>query len=258
MSVAQFRPRFRAPALLVRGEDSPIEIEVWNSVGVQEPTSGSVTIVDASGAVIVSDQALTVDTDTKRAGTVIDSTDLPSTLSFSDRWRVTWTMVLAGETVKFKQDAQLILNAWYPTVTPADLMNASPTLGSAFDLDNPDDVEALSKYIQSAVELAQGRLVSNGKRAWLIFDPWRLNEYVTNVTLGRIYRSNLFDTEPSTVAAIEKLAIHHEGLAASSWAEMGFTYDASQAGLGESVKPAQGPAPIRIGRTRSVGVGFWR
>ena len=75
----RWRPRIDMPFLFVRGSDSYVELEVWGPSGIQEPTSGTLTVYDSDDTVIVNAQALSVDTTTKRAYTTVLAASLPST-----------------------------------------------------------------------------------------------------------------------------------------------------------------------------------
>ena len=245
----RWTPRIRAPLLFVRGQDSYVELpEVWSASGVQEPTSGTLTVYDDDDTVIVNAAALTVADG--RASCTVAAATLPATLELSDAWRASWAISLGGESATFHQDAQLIRRPWRATVTQGDVLSASPQLRNSYDPSNPDDNAALDEVVQAAIEDAQGRLVGNGMRPWLIFDPWRLNRYVVEVVLGRIFRSHLFDQDPANFAALDKLATHHEDAAESAWGAMNFRYDALETGAGGEQVQARGPASIRIGITR--------
>lgn len=246
----RWRPRIDMPLLLVRGADSYVELEVWSPSGIQEPTSGTLSIYSSDDTVIVNAQAISVDATTKRAYTTILAASLPSTLEFSDGWRAAWALSLAGESATFHQDAQLIQRPWRPTVTQGTILSASPKLAASYNPSNVEDNEALDAVLQSAIEETQGRLVGAGRRPWLIFDPWRVNAYVVQLTLGRIFRSHLFDGEPANFSAHDKLATHHEEAAESAWTGMNFRYDIAETGKGGDAVQKAGPPSIRLGMTR--------
>ena len=246
----RWTPRIRAPLLFVRGADSYVELEVWGPDGIQEPTSGTLTVYDADDTVIVNAQAVSVDTNTKRAYTTVAAASLPSTLEFSDSWRVVWAMSLAGESASFHQDAQLIRRPWRASVTQGDLLSASPQLRNSYNSENVDDNRALADILYAVVEETQGRLVGAGSRPWLIFDVWRINSYVIQAALARIFRSHLFDQDPSNFTALDKLATSHEDAAETAWAGMNFRYDKAETGKGGEQEQKQGPATIRLGITR--------
>lgn len=244
----RWTPRIRAPLLFVRGADSYVELEVWSASGRQEPTSGTLTVYDGDDTVIINAQAVVV-SGGKATATVL-AASLPATLELSDSWRAAWALSIGGESATFHQDAQLIRRPWRASVTPGDVLSASPQLRNSYDPNNSDDNEAMSEIIQAAVEDAQARLVGNGMRPWLIFDPWRLNRYVIEVVLGRIFRSHLFDQDPANFAALDKLAQRHEDAAESAWGSMNFRYDVLESGKAAEQAPARGPAVIRLGITR--------
>lgn len=244
----RWTPRIRAPLLFVRGQDSYVELEVWSSSGRQAPTSGTLTVYDGDDTVIINAQAIT-EADGKATCTVL-AASLPATLELSDSWRAAWALSLGGESATFHQDAQLIRRPWRHTVTQGDLLAASPQLRNSYNPDEPDDNAALAEIIQAAVEDTQARLVGNGMRPWLIFDPWRLNRYVVDVALGRIFRSHLFDQDPANFTALDKLAQRHEESAETAWAGMNFRYDVLETGKAAEQAPARGPAVIRLGITR--------
>lgn len=244
-------PRIRGPALFTRGRASTVELEVWSETGLQEPTSGTITVYSEDDTVIVSAQAVTVSTSTLRAVATIASGSLPSTLQFSDCWRVEWSLLLAGETVLFHQDAQLIRHAWTPYITPSDLIAACQPLSQSYNLGNSDDCKALSEVIRAGVEDVQAQMCSAGRRPWLIFDGWKVNRYAVVTILARLVRGMLLDQNPANFTALDKLATTWEEEAVKRWSEMSFRYDEGQSGVGgEQVQKSGGSPTIRIGITR--------
>lgn len=249
MARRTWTPRFRAPLLLVRGRDTYVELEVWGPSGLQPASAGTITIYNEEDAVIVNGQALSQDAD-GASYTTITASVLPSTLPLSQFWRAEWVLTLAGQSEVFHQDAQLIRRAWSPSVCADDLLAASPQLGNSFNTDKSADNAALAKVIQGAAYDLQVALVSAGKRPWLILEPWKLNAYLVQAALGRVYRSHLFDQDPANAAALDMLATHHEDAAEQLWGAMGFRYDAEETGLPASSTTRSGPPVIRLGVTR--------
>lgn len=241
-------PRIRCPLLFVRGQDSYVELEVWYSGGRQEPTSGTLTVYDDDDTVIVNAQAIVVANG--RATCTVLAASLPSTLELSESWRAVWALSLGGESASFSQDAQLIRRPYRSTVTQEDVLSASPQLRNSYSTSSQDDNEALYAVIQSTVDDAQSRLVSNGMRPWLIFDTWKLNKYVIQGALARIFRSHLFDQDPSNFSALDKLAETHETAAELAWGQMNFKYDVLETGQAGDAVQRKGPATIRLGITR--------
>lgn len=248
--MTRWTARFRGPAILVRGQDSVLSVELWGKSGIQEPDSGTITVYDSEDTVIVSAQAVTIDTDDHVVTATIDAGDLPSTLSFSDAWRVEWSFTIGSETVTFYQDAQLVRRRWTSSVVPDDLIRTAPQLSNAYDPDDPNDNEALEKIIRQASEDTQARLAGNGSRPSLIFDAWKLNSYTICVCLGRIFRAHEFDSDPANLSMLESLAAHFEEAAETAWAQMNFRYDSAETGKGGDQEQKRGPGIIRLGITR--------
>lgn len=246
----RWRPQISMPLLLVRGMDTYVELEVWGPTGIQEPTSGTISLYDGKGTAIVSTQALSVSSTTRRVYTTILAASLPATLDYSDTWRASWALSLAGESATFHQDAQLIARPWYPSLTLNQLTAASPKLRTIYDLDDPEDAQELDDVLQNAIEDTQLRLVGSGRRPWLIFDAWRINAYLTETVLGRIYRSLLLDGDPANFTAHDRLATKHEEAAELAWGAMNFKYDEEQTGKGDDATRAKGPPTVRLGITR--------
>lgn len=248
--MATWTPRIRGPLILIRGRDTYADLEVWNAGGVQEPTSGTITIYDANDAVIVDAQALSVNTTTRRAYTTIAAAALPGSLDLSDSWRAEWSILLAGETVKVHQDAQIVRRPWLPSVTPADLTAACPQLANSYDLTSADDCEALATVIEAATFDVQALVCAEGRRPWLIFDAWKLNRFTVLTVLGRVFRGATFDQESANAAAVDALATKYEDAAGNAWAAMSFKYDAAETGKGGDQAQKAGSPAIRIGITR--------
>lgn len=241
-------PRFRAPLILARAQDNAVSLEVWGPTGRQEPTSGTLSIYDADDTVIVNAAAITV-SGGKATYTVL-AASVPATLELSDSWRAVWSLSIGGNTEVFHQDAQLVRRAWRPSVTALDLFTASPQLRNSYNPDTTEDNQALYDILMAAIEDTQARLVENGMRPWLIFEQWRLNRYVVQLTLGRIYRSHLFDQASENTTQLDTLATHHEEDAEKAWDGMNFRYDSLETGKGSDMGQRKAPATIRIGITR--------
>lgn len=248
--MSAWTPRIRGPLILIRGRDTTVDLEVWGAIGVQEPSSGTITVYDASDTVIVNAQALSISSETGRAYTTIAAASLPSTLAFSESWRAEWSISLAGETIIVHQDAQLVRRPWLPAVTPADVIAACPQLANTYNLDDREDCSALATVIEAVAIDVQTMLCSEGRRPWLIFDAWKLNRFAVLTVLARLFRGLMFDQDASNTAALDTLATNYESEAASKWAAMSFKYDDAETGKGGDQAQKAGVASIRLGITR--------
>lgn len=166
-----------APYLIVRGTDTDITVGLEQYGAAVTVTSVSATVYDAQGNAI----GTYTDSNTTTPTVTVLGTDT-SGEELSERWRVDWT--LDGRVVQ--ASAQLVRYDWTPSLTDADLYRRAPALDPA----GPAPVSARSTFEPErleAVDCMRDRLMSAGRRPWLVVEPHRLREPLVLLALALIY-----------------------------------------------------------------------
>jgi len=163
-----YAARFAYPDYLQREADNSLAMPIYQGGAPATPTSGTVTVKDASGTLIVDAQVTPI------VGGVatyqILAATLPDTLPLSDGWMEVWALVLDGETLTFQRPAGLARTLLYPVVTDDDLLDEYTELRRW----QAEDRGSLDKYIEAAWKDIMGRLIEDGRRPYLVLSPYSL------------------------------------------------------------------------------------
>lgn len=215
--------RFLAPDYLVQGQANTITCPLWASGALVAPSSGTVSVYDASNTAIVSGAAVTVSgsvaTYTISAGT------LPTSLSRGMGWRVEWTLVVGGATVVYRNAAGLVRSLLAPVVTDADLYRREPALNPSAN--GPLTSETtFQAWLDEAWVTILGRLAGKGNLPHLVMEPSTLREPHLYLALSLIFEG--METRLPE-ANTEKATRYHERWE-KAWSELAFEYDSSDSG----------------------------
>lgn len=219
------RVSFRSEArdLLVRGVDTPVRLLPSRGGTALTPSSATVTLLDASGATLVSAATATC-ADGEAVYTVPGS--LTASLPLGDRWTLVWSCLLPGETTArtIRGGAALVRAVPHPVLASADVyrrVRALDPAGAAPMTSLPDLEPFLVDAWSSLVEL----LDSAELRPWLVIEPHQLREPHLLLTIARVWadeatRNNgVQDTADRALAAFE-----------ACWAGLALRYDRDDTG----------------------------
>lgn len=227
MGATRFTLRDASPVLIERGVAFVSRLAVYAN---QVPTAytGTYTLTDAGGNVVVTGAVSSDGTETTYGGSAGDTTDA---MAYSTRWRESWALLTAASpatTTTFTRDVWLVRSALQPTVTVDDLCRRHRDLR---DLVDGGDA-AIEGYIVEAWATIQGDLIKRGKRPSLIMESWALR------TL-HIYRALalLFVDASTRFAGTDRyadLAKDYEEKAGEEWNKgIRFEYDANEDGIAD-------------------------
>jgi hypothetical protein len=242
----RYQARFETPEFLERGRNNPIKCPVHaGASALVAPASGTVSVFDASGAVVVDAQAVAI------VGSQATYTVLSAALDdkpFGAGWRVEWALVIAGATHVFRNEALLCRRLLYPPVTEADLLRRHHDLGNLRESSRAsyqDEIDEAWVEIQNAI-------VEQGNRPNLIMSPAALRRHMMTRTLGIIYRG--FHHGTGDVKYLEA-ARDYEKQAADAWDTISWVYDRDEDGhdadsggrrVGRPVLSLSSPKPGRV------------
>jgi len=230
-----YQARFETVELLERGRDNPIRCRVYSGASaLAAPTSGTVSVYDATGTALVSAEAVTV-TNSIATYSIASATITSST--FGAGWRVEWTLVLAGVTHVFRNDAMLCRRILYNPVTEADLARRHHDLSNLRESSR----SSYEDEIDEAWVETQNDLIRRGNRPQLIMSPSALRDHVLQRTLALIYTGFWHGTGEERYLTI---AAAHDEKAKNAWTELSFVYDADEDGEDESGGDARVMRPV--------------
>lgn len=216
-STTSLTARFLLPDLLERGRANALSCPVWQDGALVAPSSGTVTIYDGAGEVVVSAAAVTV-----TASIATYSYTPASTVDYGEGWRVEWTLVISTVTHVFRQDAALVRVVLHSPITDADLFRRVSSLdpsGSA----PISSVADYQDYLDEAHTVIQGRLLAAGNRPNLILTPSALREVYLTLTLALIFED--FATKLND--AYSERATGYRQDYQEAWGDLRFSYASS-------------------------------
>jgi hypothetical protein len=223
-SASSLTARFLLPDQLERGRPNALSCPVWQDAALVAPSSGTVTIYDGGGAVLVSAAAVTV------TGSIATYSYTPAaTIPYGEGWRVEWSLVIAGVTHVFRNDGALVRVVLHSPITDADLFRRV----SALDPAGAAPISSVADYqdfLDEAHAVIQLRLITNGNRPNLILSPSALREAYITLALALIFGD--FETRLSETYA--ERASEYRRQYERAWGELRFTYASTDEAEGGS------------------------
>lgn len=158
-------------------------------------------------------------------------------LTPSDDWLEIWTVTIDGVAQTLTRSGYLVRRAWHPTITDADLIDYHSDLAAL----RPSSLTTYEPYRRRAGNWLQTRLISKGRRPWLIFDTWALTTAHIHKALALI-----FADFASAVGdgRYKELAAQHEGQADAAFDAVVFRYDAGETGNIADENPVSSTVPV--------------
>ena len=242
-----YQARLLLPDLIERGRDNVLTCPVYKDGDKSHPTSGTISVYDASNREIVSAAAVSI------VANIATYTLTAATLAgraLEEGWRIEWALVFSGVTVTFRNDAALVRYQLAPVVTDLDLYRLHPDLDPADSASLVPSGTNYQTWIEESWITLQLRLINVGNRPNLVMSPSSLREYHLYSTLELIARHFSTSTGQGKWAV---LADSYSARAEKSWDTLNFTYDADDDGQADSNRRRAGQPVTFLG-----GAGDWR
>lgn len=217
-----YSARFARFEFIEQGRANALQCPVYRDGALVAPTSGTVSVYDASNTAIVSAAAVTI---TSSIATYSLLAALVSGSSRGDGWRVEWALTIDGVVHTFRTDASLVLRALYPSWTEADLYQLQSSL-------NPNGPAVIhnerdfSDKIDAAYCEIERWLISKGNRPNLILSPTSLYDWGRYLTLALIYE----DFSTTLNPAYAEMAKMYRERAQAARDALSFVYDEGDTG----------------------------
>ena len=231
--------RAQLPVFLVRNRSNDLAADTRNEDGTQAtPASGRISILRDDGTEVQASAAVTIAGGQARfqvaAGT------LPPAEPLSDLWQIRWSLTMPdGLDHVFIQSAHHVLFGVNSTVSPDDLTSrhqeASGLLAAG---------QTLGQFIEASFEAIQRRLLTNGRRPYLVLEPYVLHEPQLFLSLHM-----LFLDAHSSVGGDGKyleMSEHYSEAYERAWSRLSFRYDVDEDGLPNDQRQS-GEAVLYVG-----------
>jgi len=217
-----------SPTLIEQGRANVLRAPLRREGALAPPSSGTISIYDASGTAVVSGAAVTV-TD----GIAQYTTGTLTSSQLGTGWRIVWLLTAPDGHVKQGRCTAALVRC-VPSPVVSDRTISSRIY--ALDPKNPACITAARSY-QDAIEHAwkdvSRRLARGGNRVNLIISGSDLEEAHLMLTISRIFE-NLAVTRPE----MSEQAKHYRGEYERAWGELSFEYDSDDGGSADTRKPA--------------------
>lgn len=218
-----YSARFSLPDLIERGRDELLRCSVYLSGSLSAPSSGTVTLTNSSGTVLVDAAAVTI------TGSVAQYSIASATLvseALSDGWTVEWSLMM-GDSIshRFMNTAALVRGRLYNPISDIDLIRVV----SGLDPSSSSSISSVANwqnYLEESWTQIQLRLIENGNRPNLILSPSALREVSLNLTLALIFD----DLSTRLSDAYEQKAESYRGRYEQAWTRLKFVYDSDDDG----------------------------
>ena len=235
MGIVQYTARFELPTLIEQGRANSLTCRTYRGGELAAPSSGTVTVYDASNTALISAAAVTV---TNSVATYSLASATVSASARSAGWRIEWALVMPdGITHRFRNDAALCKSLLYPAVTEADLYRVA----SSLDPRGPACIHSEPSFeakLDEAFTQLESRLIERGNRPNLILSPSALREAHLYLTLALIFEDFATRLNP----AYEARAMGYREAFKDALERFNFVYDTGDDGA------ADGGATVRRGK----------
>lgn len=226
MTDTAYSARFELPDLIERGRANVVNCRVYRSGALAAPSSGTVSVYNASNTAVVAAAAVTV------SGSVAEysiSAGVLASESLEEGWRIEWALTMPDGVVHtFRNDAACVRARLYAVCTDADIYRRHPD----FDPSDAASVAAAGinyqEYLdESWIEIQQG-LIARGNRPNLVMSPSALRFVHLYSTLELICRH--FSSTSGDGSRWSSLADVYGHKTATAWAALNFLYDSDDDG----------------------------
>jgi hypothetical protein len=194
---------------------------------VASMASAKYNLYDENSNLIVDGAAATLNPLTGNLSYAIPLSVLPDTLTLSEDWLEEWVVTMTdGRIETIRREASLVLRLLYALVTDADLLERHSDLNNML----PEGVTNWQKYIVAAWKKINAKLLTGGKRPYLILSSWALRELHVCMTLELIF-TDLMTYSAGGPGKYSDLATKYQRCVKAEWDGMQLTYDYGETGV---------------------------
>lgn len=206
--------RFLLPDLLERGRLNVLSCPLWQDGALVEPSSGTLTVWDGTGAKQLDAVVVTV---TAKVATY--SYTPAASIDWGESWRFEWTLTVGGVVDVYRNDGSLVRNVLHPVLADADLFRRHRGL----DPNGSSPISTLvnyQDYRDEAWATIQLRLINEGNRPNLILGPSALRDSHLALTLALVFE----DFATSLNETYAERATDYRTRYQEAWSDLRFSY----------------------------------
>ena len=223
MSLAEtvYTARFRSSETIERGRLQTLTCPTQRAGATATPSSGTITIYRPDQTVLVT-SAVSV------SGLGVAFYQLAAVTTTAEQlgegWLVEWALLMPDSvTHTFRNDAALCRRTLYPVVSDADLTQRHSDLPNLL----ASGTTSYQSYLDEAFATICNRLISQGRRPYLVIQPSALREAHVAMTLHLIFLD--YATSAGDSSRWQVLADHYSRAYTEAWNQLKFTYDEADA-----------------------------
>jgi len=235
MAWTEYRARYQTQEI-ERARPTELRLELYDGASLSAPSSGTVSVYNASNTAVVDAQAVTI---TASVATYEVQTASVSAESFGAGWRVEWSLVM-GDTYThvFREEASLVRVKLHPAASNADLLRRHPDLASYY----PTGESSWDDQIAESWRWLTDKLEGLGRRPALIISPAALRPVHQAAALELICR--LLAGSGSLDNSWTVLAEHYLAERDRAFGDLRFDYDEDDDGQGTATRRRAGRPQI--------------
>lgn len=219
-----------------RARDTDLRLEVYDDGALAAPSSGTVTVYNASNEKVVDGAAVSVVSD---VATYTVGAAAVASESFGPGWRIEWSLVMPDtETHLYRQEASLVRVRLSLPISDLDLTERHSDLADHL----PSGVSDFEDYLLVAWRDLLSRLEGLGRRPYLVMDSSALRPVLTFMALEVVCRDFAASGDPENTWWA--LAEHYRERGREAWADLNFTYDEDDDGRDDGTKRASGMTTV--------------
>lgn len=250
MAYTDYQARTTTRAYIERDRPTVLSVGMYASGALVAPSSGTVSVYNASDAAVVSGATATITG--SRATYTVQAASV-SAEALGAGWRVEWSLTMPDTYVHLvRQSASLVRVRHVCPVTDADLYALHPDLASYL----PNGQTDWSTQIVTVWEDAQGWLESRGRRPYLVTDASALRAWIRSAALAVICRMQAGDGDQSNKWAM--LADMYEAKAGTERDTLSLEYDEADIGRSDGTQRAATRPTLWLGGAPRSPIAGWR
>ena len=213
----EYAPRFSIPEFIERGRDNKITAPIYRSGALVAPVSGTVSVYKADQTAVVNAAVVTI------AASVASYTIPSATLAplvLEEGYLVEWSLAMPdGVTHVFRRDGALVRRRLYAVVSDIDLLRRHRDLSQLREA----GVTSYQDYLDEAWCMVENRLISGGKRPYLVMSPAAFREAHVCLTLHLVWQD--YATSAGDTSRYQQLADSYGQSYENAWQQLTFHYD---------------------------------
>lgn len=222
---------------LERGRANVVRCALEASGAQVDVVSGTITISDGAGAVVVDAAAVTV-----TSGVASYSYTPPSTTPLGDGWLIVWALTTASGSEVVRRSAAVCRVALRCPIGVADLYDELGQINPAGAAPSTGETEAEhDRKIEAAWRRIQADLVGAGRRPFLVIDSQALRGVVIDLALALI-----LEDSRGLAQQLRELGGARRRAYEAAWGKLQLRYDEDDVGVGSVPLSSSRPAFVAL------------